>query len=154
MAIHPTISSMLNESLVEIFLVAQYCVEYRKDPELWKSYGCYGYPAAILLFVIADAVGSYVIGGKTRKHFNILVDANYYNLNLKRNEIDLIYKKYRSLLTHNAALAVDTFLNIGTKNDPVFEYKNDNPCVNLLPFLLLTKKVISKFLKNADTTEY
>lgn len=150
MAIHPTIQSMLRESLVEMFLVAQYCVEYRKDPKIWGSYGCYGYPAAILLFAITDAVGSYVIGGKTREHFNILADINYYSLDLTKKEIDLVYEKYRSLLTHNAVLAINTLLDIGAEDDPVFEYNNDRPCVNLLPFLLLTKKVILKFLEDAE----
>ena len=150
MAIHYKISSMVQEALIEMFLVANFCINFRKDPKIWGSYGCYGYPAAILLFSIADAIGSYVIGGNTRKHFDILVHKDYYNLNLKDEDIDLIYKNYRSLLTHNAALPYNFYLNIGKKNDSVYQIKDGKPLINLLPFFLLTKKVLNKFLNEAD----
>lgn len=147
MAIHRGVSSMLKESLSEMVLVAEYCVNFRKDQNVWGNCGCYGYPAAVLLFAIADSVGSYVIGGNTRQHFDILKHRDYYNLNLSDDFIGIIYKKYRNSLTHNTIMEVGVFLNIGDEDDFVFEIKNNNPVINLLPFLIITKKVVSNFLK-------
>jgi hypothetical protein len=73
---------MLQESLVEKLLVVKYCIEYRKDPKVWGSYDCFGHPSLVLLLSIVDTIGSFVIGGKTRNHFDILNDKKYYDLNL------------------------------------------------------------------------
>lgn len=150
MAIHYSIPSMLQESLVEIFLVSRDCINFRKDPKLWKSSGCYGYPALILLFVIADSIGSYVIGRNTRRHFDILDHPDFYNLKLGKNKIDIIYEKYRCLLTHNGVLAKNMFLNIGNNKSAIFEINKKICSINLIPFLNLTKKVLKKFLENCD----
>jgi len=151
MAIHFSIPSMLQESLVEMLLVARYCVEYRKDPKIWGASGCYGYPAAIILFSIVDSIGSYVIGGKTRKHFDILNHKDYYDLNLDKASINIIYNRYRCLLTHNAVLAKNTVLDIGDNKSPVFDIKDNISYVYLTPFLELTEQVVVKFLKEANT---
>jgi hypothetical protein len=150
MAIHDSISSMLKESLVEMFIVAQDCVNFRKDPNIWGSNGCYGYPSAILLFSIADAIGSYVIRGKTRKHFEIFNHKDYYDLNLSASELKLIYENYRCLLTHNAAMPPNTMLNIGKVGDSVLYIKNGVPTVRVAPFLEITRSSLSEFLKNSD----
>jgi len=141
---------MLKESLVEIYLVAQDCVNFRKDPKIWGADGCYGYPAAILLFSIVDSVGSYVLGGSTRKHFDVLLHKDYYNLKLNKESVDIIYEKYRCILTHNAAMPVNTYLDIGQIGDLVFEIKNDVPLVRLNPFLEVTKKTLIKFISEVD----
>lgn len=152
MAIHDSIPSMIKESLVEMFFVAQDCVNFRKDPAIWGSSGCYGYPSAILLFSIADAIGSYVIGGNTKKHFEILNHKDYYNLNLLAPELRLIYENYRCLLTHNATMPPNTILDIGKVGDPVLSIKNGIPIVKVFPFLEITRTSLSEFLKNADNT--
>jgi len=148
MAIHNSISSMLQESLHEMLLVSKYCIEYRKNPKIWGCYGCYGYPAAILLLAITDAIGSHVIGGScVRKHFDILKDYRYYNLALTKRQIDDIYKEYRCLLTHNAILGANAFLGIGSQESPILEYKDQKTYINLFPFFLLTNRVVARFLK-------
>jgi len=152
MAIHFSIPSMLQESLVEMFLVARDCINFRKDPKTWKSHGCYGYPAAILLFAIADSIGSYVIGGNTRQHFDILNHKGYYNLNLDKKSIDIIYERYRCLLTHNAVLATNTVLDIGGKSYPVFKIQNNISYIYLKSFLKTTKVALEKFLQNVEST--
>lgn len=150
MAIHSSIPSMLQESLVEMFLVARDCINFRKNPEIWGSHGCYGYPSAILLFCIADGIGSYVIGGNTRRHFDILNHRDYYNLNLDPKTINALYKKYRCLLTHNAILAIDVILDIGSQSSPVYEFKNSKHLLNLASFLELTHISIEKFLEDSN----
>ena len=73
MATHTSDQSMRREALLEMMRVAEYCVTCQKDPQKWGSAGCYGYPAAILLFAIANAIGSLVIKKRgMRNHFDIL----------------------------------------------------------------------------------
>jgi len=151
MAVHLSIPSMLQESLVEMVLVADYCVSFRKDQNLWGTPGCYGYPAAVLLLSIADSIGSYILGGNTRNHFDILKHQDYYNLSLRDSNIEIIYKKYRNLLAHNSVMATDAILDIGNQQDPVFEIENNNPILRLFPFLVLTKEVVKKFLQGANS---
>ena len=150
MAIHDSVQSMLRESLPELFLVAKYCIDYQKDFSVWGSTGCYGYPAAILLFSVADSIGSYVMGGNVRKHFNILNHKDYYDLKLNQKEVDLIYKKYRSFLVHNAVMGIDLILSKGRITDPIYEIKDNKSYFNLLPFLEITQKALGKFLENSD----
>lgn len=150
MAIHSSIPSMLRESLVEMFLVAKDCINFRKDQNIWLSNGCYGYPAAILLFSIADSIGSYVLGGNTRNHFNILNNSDYYNLNLDDRDVEIVYTGYRCLLTHNAVMAPNAVLDIGQINSPVFNVLNGVPRVNLVPFLEITRNSLIRFFENIE----
>lgn len=150
MAVHYSIPSMLQESLTEMVIAAEDCINFRKDPKVWGSEGCYGYPSAILLFAIADSIGSYVIGGSTKRHFNILNHQNYYNLNLSKDVVDTLYKKYRCLLTHNTVMALDVVLDIGSKQSPMYEYKNGKHYLNLLAFLKITRIVVKNFLENSN----
>jgi hypothetical protein len=150
MAINTTIQASLRESLVEMYLTAKYCIEYRKDFLLWGSCGCYGYPAAIMLFSIADSIGSYVIGGNVEKHFGILNYKDYYALGLEQKYIDILYGKYRSTLVHNATMPPEVFLDIGNTDSLVFELRDGKPCLNLFPFLIKTEICIKKFLTISD----
>lgn len=150
MGIHNTIPSMVRESLIESFLVSKFCVYFEKDSNIWKSNGCYGYPAAKLLFSIVDAIGSYVIGGKTRKHFKILNHPEYYNLKLDKKSLEIIYENYRCILEHNSAMPVNHFLDIGQEGSAVFEFNDNKPFLNLMPFLILTEEVLKKFLPESE----
>jgi hypothetical protein len=150
MAIHESISSLVRESLREYLIVANYCVKYRKQIEDWGDGGCYGYPVALLLMTIVDAIGSYVIGGRTREHFEILNHPKYYNLGLSNDEIELFYKDHRCLLAHNAALSLKAGLSIGEGKKEVIETRVGRIFINLEPFLKLTEEVVEIFLKDAD----
>jgi len=154
MAIHYSISSMLQESLVEMVLAAEQLISYRKDPGIWGSAGCLGWPAATLLLATADSIGSYVVGGSVRNHFNILNHPDFYNLNLGSAEIKIIYEDYRCLLTHNSALPVGASMDIGTDASPVFESANGGTRIYLLPLLLLTKVVVRRFLLGASNANF
>lgn len=141
---------MIQESLIEMIAVSDYCINFRKDPKTWGSHGCYGYPSAVLLFSITDSIGSYILDGLTRNHFNILNHPDYYNLGLSEDDIKVIYENYRCILTHNSTMPLEHFLAIGTIESPVFEYKGENPYINLIPFLAISKKCVFNFLENAD----
>lgn len=150
MAQHNSIPSMLQESLVEYLAVADYCVSYRKDENIWGDSGCYGYPSAVLLFAVADAIGSYVLGGSTKNHFNILNHKDYYNLNVSDEDLILLYEDNRCLLTHNASLSLNVGLSVGEGKTDVLEQKDGKLYLNLEPFLYLSKKVVSKFLSDVN----
>lgn len=151
MATHYSIPSMLKEAMSEYLVVADFCIKYRKDPVIWGSTGCFGYPAAVLLMVIADAIGSYVIGGSTEKHFEILNHPDYYNLNLTEDDLKKFYYDYRCLLTHNATLSPNVGLSVGEGKKKVIEIIDSKFYINLEPFLNKTKIVAEKFLSEADS---
>jgi hypothetical protein len=150
MALHTSHTSMIKESLPEFLKVAEFCIEFRKDPKEWGSEGCYGYPANVLLLAIADAIGSYVVQGNTRNHFEILNHPDYYDLKLDEPSVTKIYEAYRCLGTHNAVLGKDVILDIGKDDDQIFYLKKEIAHLNLKPLLNLTKTVVTKFLEVAD----
>lgn len=150
MAIHNDIPSIIKESLEEMILVAEYCLKFKKDKALWSSEGCYGYPTALLLLSIADSIGSYVEGGNIENHFKILNNKKYYGLNLDAKDLEVIYKKYRNLLSHNTALAMEHFLDIGKPEDSVLSKKEGRYTLMLTPFYNASKKAVKVFLDNPD----
>jgi hypothetical protein len=160
MAIHLSVQSMRREALREMMRVAEYCVAFRKDPQEWDSSGCYGYPAAILLFAIANAIGSVVIKKRgVRNHFDIFIHPDYYNLPWSKESIDLLTMHYRHALTHHAIMGNPQdsrdlrgyhglALDIGNPDSQICEDKEGMPCLNLFPFLQLTRKVVDHFLND------
>jgi len=141
------IENLVFEALVENLLVSKYSLDFRKDPIKWGRPGCYGFPAAILLLSIADMIGSYVLGGNTRNHFNILNDNRYYDLRLSTEEIKEVYEKYRCRLTHNGALPLGRLLDIGSASDPILESLNGNLKLNLVPFWNKSYYCVEKFVR-------
>jgi hypothetical protein len=150
MAQHSSVPSLLRESINEYLVVADYCVYYRKDHSIWGSQGCFGYPAALLLLSIADSIGSYVLGGSSEDHFKILNNKDYYNLKLSKDDLELIYKDHRCLLSHNSALSTKVGLSIGENTSNATEQRDGRLYINLLPFLERTKKVVEIFLGDVD----
>ena len=148
MAIHPSVPSMLQESLPEMLLVAKYCIEFRKNTPPWPAQGCYGYPAALLLLSIVDSIGSYVEQGNIENHFNILNNSEYYGLNLAEVEIHTLYKNYRNLLSHNSVIATNVILNIGSNSDLVIQKHGQLYLLNLIPFYNSSVKAVQSFLNN------
>ena len=153
MAIHASFEAMRQESLSEMINVARDCVYYKKDPKVWGNSGCYGYPAAILLFSIADTIGEYILSGSVRKHFDIFNHQKYYNLQLTKDSIDVLYKYYRSRLTHNAILGRKCFMHPGSPGDPVLEIEGDIFLLRLIPFYIVTKRATEKFLNDIRTSK-
>lgn len=149
MAIHTSTYSMLQESLKELIIVADYCIHYRKEkePNLWNgTFGCYGFPGALILLSIADSIGSYKLNGSVENHFKILIEPNFYNLKLSQKEIKVIYDYYRNSLCHNSALPPEVYLDIGEISSPIFRNQGSQYILNLLPFLEISKQAVKEFL--------
>jgi len=158
---HLNTASMLRESLPEMLCIAEYCFITRK-----KNGGCYGYPCAILLFTIADTIGSYyenssysvIVGGKSKKigsdykHFYIFNSSEYYGQDFTENEIKKLYDNFRSVLNHNLALPPNHTLYIGEQTDPLLKYDRNKhePWISLAAFIKFSKNVVERFLKEID----
>jgi len=153
MAIHTNPQSMLNESLPEMLLAAKYCIEFRKDTSVWKVSGCYGYPAALLLLSMIDSVGSYIEKGNVLNHFKILNNTDCYNLDLNKDEVKVIYDYYRNTLSHHSVLPQDIMLDIGQKNEKIFERINNMYILRLVPLYNLSLEVVKKLLNNQQILE-
>lgn len=150
MALHPNLQSMLNESLLEMLLVAKYCVEFHKDTSIWPSGGCYGYPAALMLLSIVDGIGSYVEQGNVESHFKILNNPEYYGLALSKEELKIVFANYRNLLSHHTVIATNVVLNIGSPSDRVLEKKDGKYWLNLVPFCEVSVKAVNSLLNNPN----
>jgi len=163
MAIHNSTHSLIHEALIEYLAIAEHCISTGKP-----TGGCYGFPTALLCFIIVDAIGSFYCGntsltvnvdGKTRtingdgfKHYYIL-NSDYYGQALNETDIKRLYEYYRCLLVHNAALAPNCVLAIGKETDPPFDRRRYRHIdfVNLRPFLDLSRTAVAKFLKVSPT---
>lgn len=166
-------NDLSREALNEMLEAVEYCISYRKkDHEKWADStfpGCLGIPAAILLFSIADAIGSYhrdrnksfvvEIDGAPQaldnkaKHLYILNSKFYGYQRLSSNELDVLYKNYRSILTHNLGLPSSHILILDPTGNKLIEKKqgaqNDNWVLNLNVFFDLTKKAAEMFLSES-----
>ena len=155
MAVHNTIPSLIQESILEKLLVARYCIDFRKKFDQWNSEGCYGHPAALLLLSIIDTIGSYELYGSTRNHFNILSSKKYFKHPLSNKQIETIYCQYRNPSTHNSAIGLHVSMNIGTElNDEILVKENEKETLQLAPLFKITKNAVQIFLKDAENIIY
>ncbi len=139
------IASMLRESLDEMIIVSRWCVDNHKSDG-----GIFGYPAAVLLFSIADSIGSYLLGGTIRNHFNVY-NHEVFGFNLSKEQLDKIYKYFRSLLTHYLVMASGCALIPGHPDGPVFQNiiisEVKNLGINIPALQKKTDKAVSEFVK-------
>ena len=167
--IHPDTASMLQESLPEYLRVADWCVHFKKDAS-WgpgQAGGRLGYPAALILFSIADTIGSFHRGDQ---EFTVLVDgqatfirrqgfqhfyvlnSDYYGLALPKAVIERLYANFRDLLVHNAALAPEHFLiSLPDVAQAFLESDEGRLLVNIDGFLGITGPAVSLFLERLST---
>jgi hypothetical protein len=164
LAIHSSSTSLIQEAMTEYLDIAHHCITSGKP-----SGGCFGFPAALLLFSIVDAIGSYyrgnstfmvLVDGKSKsvdgdgsKHYRVLNSPNYYKMSLSEKDIERVYAYYRCLLAHNAAIPTDHFLSIGKQTDPLFFRGHGGKIVgvNLVPFYNASVQAVSTFLSVAQT---
>lgn len=142
---------MIKEALKEMIEMAEYGINFdkSKDARWIGQAGCYGYPSAILLLCIVDSVGTLIEkgGDDVSQHFKILNNPAYYNLNLSEEELRVMEKKYRNKLTHNSHMIPGIMLYPGTSGGSVLVKASDYYCLNLIPFLEISRVVVEKILK-------
>ena len=174
MALHSTPSSMLKESLIESLKVAEFCVNYRKVTDYWGGFatgGCLGFPGGVIMFSIVDSIGSYLrdnkelgikidneetnIKKKGEQHFYIL-NSHYFDQQLSMKFIQVLYRKFRSFLTHNSVLGKDATMIAGpNKYGLSFFLNEDNTgkteyIISMVEFYALCEKAVAKFMKDID----
>jgi len=159
---------MLRESLREYLLVAEWCVRYQKDVSWGADQvgGRLGYPAAVMLFCIADTIGSFhrgdrhftaPVGGRSlsirrqgSQHFYVL-NSDYYGQSLSEATIKRLYANFRDLLVHNAALAPEHALVSRPDLRAAFPIADDRQLVNIDGLLAITKPALARFLERVPT---
>ena len=159
MALHANKEDLVAEALSEYVAVAKICIETDKGTR-----GCFGYPAAAMLFICIDSIGSYhkgkdgyvvtiegkemKINGGGNKHYRILADKDFFDFELTLKQIEKLYDQYRCLLVHNSALKTGNFLAVGEDDDPCFEFGDDGniKVVNLRPLQKSVAKSVETFL--------
>ncbi len=169
--IHDTKLGLIREALEEYLTVARQCILTDKG-----NGGCFGYPAALLLFCCIDAIGAYhrirqgytvkvdgvdktLDASKPSTYFYILNDP-IFGLSLSGAQISTLYSNYRSMLAHNASMKEGGFLSIDSPNDQPFQW-SVNPTnqqvismVCLKPLFNLVNSTVLKFIKeNGDKIE-
>lgn len=140
------------ESMIEMIKVAQYCINFNKKED-WGFEGCYGYPAAILLLSLVDGIGAHIKGGgdDTKKHFTILNDPEWFNLQISETEMEALRKGLRSRLVHQSYMDSNLALNKGSYDDrAVVTIKNGIVVLNLIPFFEKTKYCVEKIVKTFE----
>jgi hypothetical protein len=158
-------------SLKENICAIEYCLNYNKSTsDNWTDSvsGCLGIPTLILLTSIIDSIGSYfrdtsttiTVDGESKSintasdHFLILNHDKLFNLNLTNKTIFNFYSKYRSTLTHNNTLPLNTSIDIGNETDDSFSIINDEIIqIRLKPLFSKIKIAVELFtyyLENAN----
>jgi hypothetical protein len=170
MAVHPNYIKLTIESIKENLFIVDYCLNFDKAKnENWNGeskVGCLGIPALILICTLIDTIGSYFRGaaynisidGENHKiefasdHFFILNHDKFFKLGLKMVTIMDFYSTYRSKLIHNMTLPENNFLEIGKKEDNIFQLDRNNKIIkiNILPLFEKTKVAIDDFIYYLD----
>ena len=146
MAIHTEAATLSIEVIGEYLIASELCLDFRKE-----NGGCLGYPAALLLFCILDAIGRYLALDKhnsipKREPFFVLNHPSV-GLELTREQVKQLEKWYRNSLSHNAALPPGTCLT--TEDGPPFDLVNGEPVkIRLVPFLRLLQGAWARLDKN------
>jgi hypothetical protein len=172
MAFHRTLASMLRGSLPEYLTIARLAIETNAP----GTTSFCGYPAAMLLFAVADTIGSYHRGSPT---FTVEVDGKRRNISaegyqhlfilnsayyaadslvhgggkLSERQMKALYDYFRNPLSHNGALAPGVLINKGGVDDPIF-YPDDDKvmeAVNVVGMLKATEHAVAQFLAASDT---
>lgn len=169
MALHSTLGGLIRDTLREYVAASELLLHSTK-----ADGGVYGCAAATLLLCTADAIGSYhegdngfvvvvdgtrsTINERVESHF-IVFNSRYYGLTLPGKHLSAIYRHYRCLLAHNAAIPDSAVLFLGTPDDPVITDYPGGPgtILHLAALHDRTARAVEAFLTEAgpglDKTE-
>jgi hypothetical protein len=143
MAIHQKLDDLAAEVVEEYLLAAEQCMAFRKQ----SDGGRLGYPAALLLFCVIEAL-AHSRKPKTGEPFRFLTEQPF-NLNLTAPQIKNIEQWFRNLLVHNAIIAPGTLLAGDDVGEP-FEFSDAGELnkVRIAPLFGLVKDAWERFDRN------
>lgn len=141
---------LAEEAVQEYLDTAKDCLDYRKP-----NGGCRGYPAALLLLCVVDALGRFMpeetvpvdnkteqIGGKS---FRVL-NHPYFGLSLSDTTMKHLKDSFRHTLAHNGLPLPLAYLN-GEPHDDAFVFHANQVEIRLVPFYNLVQSAWVNFDK-------
>lgn len=159
MALHEDSASMAIEAISEYIEVSESCLKAKKSDG-----GCFGYPAALLLFCVTNALGVYLCGdniridGRTQtitrgQPFRVL-NHSIFGLDLKSAQVKLLEECYRNRLAHNAIIEIGAVLihAPGQLSRPFAFASNQLQIINLDSFYRLVNLAWKKFPRSRIET--
>jgi hypothetical protein len=162
MVMHAKLQDLIRESLTEYLEMARYAITTTKP-----AGGCYGFPGALLLLAITDAIGSFCRGNrnviiqidgqtkiikKPKAHHFWILNSRFYGMSLTGKQISEVYECFRCLLAHNGSLPPGKLLSNSPAEDPPFGIDPDNEVevIYLHAFLARTETAVSRFLAEIE----
>jgi hypothetical protein len=152
MALHTSFYTMAIEAIDEYLQASADCLNFAKRDD-----GVLGYPATLLLFCVANALGVYLSGesvtiaGRPQKitdgePFRVL-NHECFGLGLDHEQIKRLERVYRNALAHNAIIDLGAIL-VAHVDGPVFRFRpNGNVRINLQSFHKLVAEAWRQFPK-------
>lgn len=147
---------MAKEAIEEYLQTSAYCLGFVK-----AHGGCLGYPAALLLFCVTNALGVFLKGDVVtidgrpqritdREPFRVF-NHDIFGLQLSSERIKLLEKRYRNKLAHNAIIGIGTFMTRAIGPTPPFIFGGNKSqqiqSIQLDPFQQLVENAWKKFPK-------
>jgi hypothetical protein len=135
MAVHQNLWSQAEAVIDEYLTAARNCIEFKKSDG-----GCLGYPAALVLLCVVNALGTYLrnetvtIEGKSQRitkgdPFRVL-NHPLFAQNLRMTQIKRIEDAYRNRLAHNGFIAPGHGLTLAPTDAP-FDFRDDAVWISL-----------------------
>ena len=163
MALHQKVDDHVIENLKEFLKLAEIGLSTLKadlEGDMAKDTGCLGAPAAVLLFSIIDAIGSYHRKDRTLKIKNhrrpfidddgyvqfFILNSHYFGQDLTGQEVIYFYGQYRSNLIHNAAVNAGMLI-YNKEESEVFPKRNGVRVVNLHALFNATRDALRMFIE-------
>ena len=168
---HSAPESMVVEALEQNLMAVELALKHKARVVSANSnaYGILGYPSAILMFSIIDTIGSHFRKSKVQpyilldntsvritasgdQHFYIL-NSEYFDLKLTKDNIKAFYKIGRNTLNHNSLIGEELTL-VASYNTPFLKVNDVSGKgkyeVHLFSFYEACVSAIEKFKLNKD----
>lgn len=152
MALHASFYTMAIDGIDEYLTTSEYCLDFTKRDD-----GVLGFPAALLLFCITNAMGVYMSGesvtiaGRTQRitkqePFRIF-NHELFDLRLEHAQIKHLETAYRNALAHTAIIDLGASM-VAHVDGPVFIFKpHGSVRINLASFQKRVADAWSRFPK-------
>jgi hypothetical protein len=167
MASHASLPSQLAESLPEYLTAVELCLGHHKP-----AGGCLGYPAAAMLCIVVDALGSYLtrevvpvnakVNGRVetkrmpinKEHFRVLnsklFNSRRFRLRLSEADIKSVKEYLRNPTVHNTVVQKDHGFFLGDPNGRPFTRRKGLLWVNLPALAARTREAVKRFLAESE----
>lgn len=150
MAIHHQVRDLNIEAVEEYFQAISDCLSAKKSDG-----GCLGYPAALLLFSVVNALGESLTGDpitpagrhkKIGKAPFFVFNHQCFGLSLSEQEVKILTEYARNPLVHNALISPPIFF-VASDELPEFKFASERIEIRLFSFRRLVESAWQHFDK-------